>query len=134
MTTHHTVTPEEVTPDVIGETERKAWATIKEIRRHYRNYNRMGDMPRPHPVCDYLDYIIGQLERVGVSGSYMVEQLEYALKSPTGKTGVDTVDNIKRTFAITINDTNRLIEEAEVKLLELAKVVAENKKARKGNL
>lgn len=80
--------PEKVTPEMLRESGDEVWATAKEITRTLRILNLMDEMPQDDQNLDQISY---KLETLGVTIRGLENRLTYALQSPTGNTGVESL-------------------------------------------
>lgn len=116
--TNTNASPEKVTPEMLRETGDKVWATVKEITRTQRILNQMDEMPQDDQNLDQISY---KLETLGVTIRGLENRLTYALQSPTGNTGVESLAQIERTAKEAMKEAGKKVEmgkEAIRKLLE----------------
>ena len=106
-----------VTPEMLRETGDKVWATIREMRRNVRICNLTDELPKDNPIFSEMDTITYKLENLGLTLRGMTEELEHALKSPTGKTGIKPLEVIVRDGQVTLNEANRMIQEGEASII-----------------
>lgn len=110
--------PEKVTPEMLRESGDKVWATAKEITRTLCILNLMDEMPQDDQNLDQISY---KLETLGVTIRGLESRLTYALQSPTGNTGVESLAQIERTAKEAMKEAGKKVEmgkEAIRKLLE----------------
>ena len=105
-----------VTPEMLRETGDKVWGTIKEIRRTQRILNQMDEMPQDDQNLDQITY---RLETVGVTIRGLEDRLAYAIQSPTGNTGVESLAQLERTAKETIKKANDEVEAGKEALRKL---------------
>lgn len=116
--TNQPLNPEKVTPEMLRESGDKVWATAKEITRTLRILNLMDEMPQDDQNLDQISY---KLETLGVTIRGLENRLTYALQSPTGNTGVESLAQIERTAKEAMKEAGKKVEmgkEAIRKLLE----------------
>lgn len=116
-----------VTPEMLRETGDKVWATIREMRRNVRICNLTDELPKDSPTFSEMDTITYKLENLGLTLRGMTDDLEHALKSPTGKTGVKSLEVIVRDGQVTLNEANRMIQEGEASIETLIQEIAKSK-------
>lgn len=117
-----------VTPEMLRETGDKVWATIREMRRNVRICNLFDEIPEDNPIFSEMDSITYKLENLGLTLRGMTDDLEYALQSPTGKTGVKSLEVIVRDGQATLKEANRMIQEGESSIKKLAQEITKSKK------
>lgn len=117
-----------VTPEMLRETGDKVWATIREMRRNVRICNLADELPKDNPIFSEMDSITYKLENLGLTLRGMTDDLEYALQSPTGKTGVKSLEVIVRDGQATLKEANRMIQEGESSIKKLAQEITKSKK------
>lgn len=116
--TNTNANPEKVTPEMLRESGDKVWATAKEITRTLRILNLMDEMPQDDQNLDQITY---KLETLGVTIRGLENRLTYALQSPTGNTGIESLAQIERTAKEAMKEADKKVEmgkEAIRKLLE----------------
>lgn len=111
-----TTSPEKVTPEMLRETGDKVWATVKEITRTQRILNHMDEMPQDDQNLDQISY---RLETVGVTIRGLEDRLTYAIQSPTGNTGVESLAQLERAAKETIKKADNEVEAGEEALRKL---------------
>lgn len=114
--TNTNASPEKVTPKMLCETGDKVWATVKEITRTQRILNQMDEMPQDDQNLDQISY---RLETVGVTIRGLEDRLAYAIQSPTGNTGVESLAQLERTAKETIKKANDEVEAGKEALRKL---------------
>lgn len=117
-----------VTPEMLRETGDKVWATIREMRRNVRICNLFDELPEDNPIFSEMDSITYELENLGITLRGMTDDLEHALQSPTGKTGVKSLEVIVRDGQATLKEANRMIQEGESSIKKLAQEITKSKK------
>lgn len=117
-----------VTPEMLRETGDKVWVTIREMRRNVRICNLFDELPEDNPIFSEMDSITYKLENLGLTLRGMTDDLEYALQSPTGKTGVKSLEVIVRGGQATLKEANRMIQEGESSIKKLAQEITKSKK------
>lgn len=117
-----------VTPEMLRETGDKVWATIREMRRNVRICNLFDELPEDNPIFSEMDSITYELENLGLTLRGMTDDLEHALQSPTGKTGVKSLEVIVRDGQATLKEANRMIQEGESSIKKLAQEITKSKK------
>jgi hypothetical protein len=117
-----------VTPEMLRETGDKVWVTIREMRRNVRICNLFDELPEDNPIFSEMDSITYKLENLGLTLRGMTDDLEYALQSPTGKTGVKSLEVIVRDGQATLKEANRMIQEGESSIKKLAQEITKSKK------
>ena len=116
--TNQPLNPEKVTPEMLRESGDEVWATAKEITRTLRILNLMDEMPQDDQNLDQISY---KLETLGVTIRGLENRLTYALQSPTGNTGVESLAQIERTAKEAMKEAGKKVEmgkEVIRKLLE----------------
>ena len=116
-----------VTPEMLRETGDKVWVTIREMRRNVRICNLTDELPKDNPIFSEMDTITYKLENLGLTLRGMTDDLKHALKSPTGKTGVKSLEVIVRDGQVTLNEANRMIQEGEASIETLIQEIAKSK-------
>lgn len=114
--TNTNVSTEKVTPEMLRETGDKVWATAKEITRTLRILNLMDEMPQDDQNLDQITY---RLETVGVTIRGLEDRLTYAIQSPTGNTGIESLAQLERTAKETIKKADNEVEAGEEALRKL---------------
>lgn len=117
--TNTNVSTEKVTPEMLRETGDKVWGTVKEITRTQRILNQMDEMPQDDQNLDKISY---RLETVGVTIRGLEDRLAYAIQSPTGNTGVESLAQLERAAKEAIKKAN---DEVEVGVEALRKLLAD---------
>lgn len=117
--TNTNVSTEKVTPEMLCETGDKVWGTVKEITRTQRILNQMDEMPQDDQNLDQISY---RLETVGVTIRGLEDRLAYAIQSPTGNTGVESLAQLERAAKEAIKKAN---DEVEVGVEALRKLLAD---------
>lgn len=105
--TNTNANPEKVTPEMLRESGDKVWATAKEITRTLRILNLMDEMPQDDQNLDQITY---RLETVGVTIRGLEDRLAYAIQSPTGNTGVESLAQIERTAKEAMKEAEKKVE------------------------
>lgn len=105
-----------VTPETLRETGDKVWATVNEIRRTVRILNHMDEMPQDDQNLNQITY---RLETVGVTIRGLQDRLTYAIQSPTGNTGVESLVQLERAAREAIKKANSEVESGEEALKNL---------------
>ncbi len=117
-----------VTPEMLCETGDKVWATIQEMRRNVRICNLTDELPKDNPIFSEMDTITYKLENIGLTLRGITDDLEHVLQSPTGKTGVKSLEVIVHEGQVTLNEANRMIQEGEASIEKLIQEIAKSKK------
>lgn len=117
-----------VTPEMLRETGDKVWATVREMRRNVRICNLFDELPEGNPIFSEMDSITYKLENLGLTLRGITDDLEHALQSPTGKTGVKSLEVIVRDGQATLKEANRMIQEGEASIKKLAQGITKSKK------
>lgn len=107
-----------VIPETLRETGDKVWETVKEITRTRRILSHMDEMPQDDQNLDQISY---RLETLGVTIRGLEDRLTYAIQSPTGNTGIESLAQLERTAKEAIKKADNEVEvgkEAIRKLLE----------------
>ena len=99
--------PEKVTPEMLRESVDEVWATAKEITRTLRILNLMDEMPQDDQNLDQITY---RLETLGVTIRGLENRLTYALQSPTGNTGIESLAQIERTAKEAMKEADKKVE------------------------
>lgn len=110
------VSTEKVTPEMLRETGDKVWGTVKEITRTQRILNQTDEMPQDDQNLDQISY---RLETVGVTIRGLEDRLAYAIQSPTGNTGIESLVQLERATKEAIKKANTEVEAGKEALKNL---------------
>lgn len=107
---------EKVTPEMLRESGDKVWATAKEITRTLRILNLMDEMPQDDQNLNQISY---RLETVGITIRGLEGRLAYAIQSPTGNTGIESLAQLERAAKEAIKKANTEVEAGKEALKNL---------------
>lgn len=107
---------EKVTPEMLRESGDKVWATAKEITRTLRILNLMDEMPQDDQNLNQISY---RLETVGITIRGLEDRLAYAIQSPTGNTGIESLAQLERAAKEAIKKANTEVEAGKEALKNL---------------
>ena len=110
------VSTEKVTPEMLRKTGDKVWGTVKEITRTQRILNQTDEMPQDDQNLDQISY---RLETVGVTIRGLEDRLAYAIQSPTGNTGIESLVQLERAAKEAIKKANTEVEAGKEALKNL---------------
>lgn len=116
-----------VTPKTLRETGDKVWVTIQEMRHSVCICNLTDELPKGNPIFSEMDSLTYKLENLGLALRGMTDDLEHALQSPTGKTGIKSLEVIVRDGQVTLGEANRMIQEGEASVEKLIQEIAKSK-------